>query len=1163
MSFRSVHLVATIGILLVGACLSVPNAEAQATFSGAVLRGEIRDPTLAPVPGARVTITNIATQVSDRTTTDAAGRYTFNTLQPATYTLRVEAAGFRAMTQRGVVLRVGQQSDLDFTLQLGSVETTIEVKAAAPLLMTGSAVLGQVVDNRAVMDLPLLDRNVINLAYTIPGVTEIVNSYPYGTNAVNFVSNGQQNSTVEIRVDGGEWTAPSAGAGDMVRIYNTPTPDAVQEFKIQNNSYSSEYGNNGGTVMNIVLKSGTNQMHGSGYWYFRRPSLDANSFFSNEASLHKSPYQRDNWGGSLGGPIFKQRTFFFVDADVVRYIAPATLVATVPTMLQRQGDFSQSFNADGTLQTVYNPFQVSQVGGVWMRQPFQGNVVPASMQNPMALKWLQFYPAPTSAGNPLTHVNNLTLSTTADAPTHQYDVKIDHNVSDKSRLMARFSEGFQGGGRPRFFHNAADDTFLQDFETKNGVLEYLRTLSPTMTWTSRFAINYFNGSRLSPAFDPTSIGLPPQFASIGTPIFPYLSLGGYRPLGNQGGENYYDRSVLPHWSSQVIKIVGGHSLTFGFEERVYEQSYWQPVHCSGEFSFSQGPTEQMPFVPNPKQGNAVASLMLGWLDSGDLPNPSPSDFKSSEHAVYFQDDWKATSRLTLNLGLRWEMSFPYSERHNRLAFANYGEDSGVNVPGIGEIYGVNDVATSNHHRAPADINNVGPRLGVAYRVTSNTVMRAGGGVYYGLSAAQNNQINPAIFNATTNITASLDGGLTQYASLSNLLPNGLVTPQGGTYGKLAGWGFANADRYDNHFQNPDVYMWSASIQRQLPSNMLVEVAYSANRTTHLPFGDGWSYYQGNYIPAPLRQKYGDAGLAEQVPNPFYSFFQGPSAVINQPTSIYNRPTTARINLLRLYPQFPGNFAGFNAPLAWSNYNSLQVRFEKKYSHGLDVRANYTFSKMMDLSEGFSTWLVGGWGGFVQDQSNRNGERSLAAADTPHRLVFDVIYELPIGRGRAVGRGWSRALDAAAGGWQVNGIVTYQSGLPLALGMAGADIADGVQRPNLVGNPWGATVHDTVAGKAIRFNNAAFAVPPSQVDGTCPRYEGQVRGDSVHNLDLSLFKAVRLKENMKMEVRAEFFNFTNTPRFGDPATSYRDPAFGTINSQVNLPRTSQIGVRFVW
>jgi hypothetical protein len=358
-------------------------------------------------------------------------------------------------------------------------------------------------------------------------------------------------------------------------------------------------------------------------------------------------------------------------------------------------------------------------------------------------------------------------------------------------------------------------------------------------------------------------------------------------------------------------------------------------------------------------------------------------------------------------------------------------------------------------------------------------------------------------------------------------------------------------------------MWSASIQRQLPSNMLVEVAYSANRTTHLPFGDGWSYYQGNYIPAPLRQKYGDAGLAEQVPNPFYSFFQGPSAVINQPTSIYNRPTTARINLLRLYPQFPGNFAGFNAPLAWSNYNSLQVRFEKKYSHGLDVRANYTFSKMMDLSEGFSTWLVGGWGGFVQDQSNRNGERSLAAADTPHRLVFDVIYELPIGRGRAVGRGWSRALDAAAGGWQVNGIVTYQSGLPLALGMAGADIADGVQRPNLVGNPWGATVHDTVAGKAIRFNNAAFAVPPSQVDGTCPRYEGQVRGDSVHNLDLSLFKAVRLKENMKMEVRAEFFNFTNTPRFGDPATSYRDPAFGTINSQVNLPRTSQIGVRFVW
>jgi hypothetical protein len=320
----------------------------------------------------------------------------------------------------------------------------------------------------------------------------------------------------------------------------------------------------------------------------------------------------------------------------------------------------------------------------------------------------------------------------------------------------------------------------------------------------------------------------------------------------------------------------------------------------------------------------------------------------------------------------------------------------------------------------------------------------------------------------------------------------------------------------------------------------------------------------NFVPTQVRETLGAETLAEQVPNPFQPLFTGPDAIFNEPSSIYNLPTISRIHLLRPFPQFDGTFSGFPKPIGSASYNALQLRFEKRYSHGFHFLGSYTFSKMIDDSTGYNAWLTGGnsgWG--VQDQENLKLERSLSPASTPHRLVFSWGYEVPVGRGKAVGHNMNKAADAVIGGWQINGFTTFQSGLPLNLGLSSAVLDDGAQRPDLIGNPLGVSIRDTVDGKGVRFNPAAFAKPLPEHDGTAPRYTGIVRGDGIHNLNLSIFKSFQFKETMRLQLRGEFFNFTNTPRFGDPDTAFGSTSFGTINSQSNSPRQVQMGVRFLF
>ena len=489
---------------------------AQATIGSALLRGTVQDSSQAAVPRVTVIATNEATNVSDKVSTDEQGQYVFQKLQPGSYTVRVEASGFKAAVRSGVVLRVGQQSDLDFTLDVGEVTTTVEITAAAPLLNSVSAALGAEVDNRYITEVPLFDRQITNLAFLAPGVTQTANDSFGGNNqagyaGTNFSSNGQKSATAEVRWDGLS-SSPPDGTGSGNQFFYAqiqPSPEFVQEFKVETNSFSAEYGTNGGTVLNIVSKSGSNNFHGSGYYWGRRPRWDANDFFANREGQDKPKYKRDNYGGSIGGPIFRNKSFFFFDYDRVDFQAPGTLTTSVPTAAERRGDFSQSFNPDGSLRKIYNPFLTDPV--TLDRPEFSGNIIPSELFDPVAAKVVSFFPEPTSDGDPFTHANNFVKNTVSNSPGRKWDLKIDHLFSDKHRISGRYSRATWSSEPPDAYgnNNPADPGAVNsDYLQHNGVLEYTWSLTPNTIWTNRVGVSRYVRDSLPVEFDPTSLGMP-------------------------------------------------------------------------------------------------------------------------------------------------------------------------------------------------------------------------------------------------------------------------------------------------------------------------------------------------------------------------------------------------------------------------------------------------------------------------------------------------------------------------------------------------------------------------------------------------------------------------------------------------------------------------------
>jgi hypothetical protein len=1187
--------------------LLLPSVHAQ-VFSGS-LTGVVLDPAGAVVPGATAVVTDENKGFTVTTTTGSDGRYVLRNLSPGTYRLDVSAPGMRTYTRSGITLTVGQNAQADVNLEVAGAAQTVEVTAAAPLLQTQDASTGQLVNQRFLNDLPLTSRSVFNLAQLAPGVTQAAGgSFGLSAGSVNFISNGGRNSTADIVIDGVSQTNNENNSGVTTALY-TPSVDAVQEFKLQQNTYSADIGF-GGAVINVVTKSGSNQFHGSLFEFLQNSALNANNFFNNQNGVKVSPSKQNQFGGTFGGPIRKDKTLFFVDYQGTIRRSQGTARAGVPSPAERTGDFGElcaraggSFDATGKCSAaagqIWDPMTgvfSSSLNGAVRSQfiPFNnlatytspGNAKlagtpyvlpnrPGNLIDPVALKMMQYFPLPnvavgTAAYNPL---NNWIGANGTRSNDHRYDIKIDHRINDANMLTGRYSRSFSESHGVNCFGNIADPC-TQGPNTGSAYsssIGYNRTFSPTLIlnvtygWARSFA-NTGGVAQDFKDFNPvTTLGLPPYILTSGFLATPNITLGnGYQQVSSQAlGSQTFSILRYPldthNLNTNLDKIAGKHELKFGWEGRFHRISFLQVSYPEGQFNFTATGTSQTP--AGGTGGDPLASLLIGFPQGGNGYGVDVAvTTQNFAHAWYFQDNWRFSDRLTLNLGLRYELTLPRTERYNRMSWIDPNAVSPLQVPGLPQSKG-GFMFANKDQRYPYEVDpfNFGPRVGLAYRTRGDIVIRTGYGIFFdpikgAASGTGGGGFTGFNFNTPLLLTYQNDNA-TPYGRISNPLPAGPLLPPGSSQGLLTSLGLGISGPIRTWNNSPYMQTWNFGLQRQFVGSILADVNYVGTKGTHLYFGGAGSLnYLGPFVetltPDQITQ------INSFVPNPFFG-------IITNPASSLSSATVQQSQLLKPYPQFTG-LSGNDPPWANSIYHALQVRLEKRFSKGLQLLGTYVFSKSIDDSSvacGCTTFLGGTTS--LQDPNRRYLERSVSQYDIPHVFQVSYVYQLPFGRGKQFGGSWNGFVDAVLGGWQTNGLWRFDNGMPVSLSLSTSRALPtyGAQRPNLIGP---LTRNDGSNWLNQYFANPQNAVtPPPFTVGNAPRTIPTARIPGTATSALSFFKEFtlpKLPENNHLEFRAEAFNALNHPQFNGPNTTVGSTAFGKVTSQANNPRQVQLGLK---
>jgi Carboxypeptidase regulatory-like domain/TonB dependent receptor len=1164
-----------IGTLVLALCCLHGVVPGQSNDQGQ-LRGTVSDSRGAVIPGANVTLVDSGTNVSQKTTTNDHGLYVFTALRSSNYHMLIESPGFGPVEKAGIALTVNQQTTLDVTLSPASANASVTVESTPVLLDADNATLGTDVGTRYLTQVPLENRDPFGLAFLAAGVTEtagsgVNDSYPAGT---NFVSNGQRNSTAEIRLDGTLTTAPEQGEGGTSNIYYQATVEALQEVKVQNNSFSAEFGNNGGTILDEVMKSGTNALHGSAYEFNQNSVFDARDYFN---SGPKPGHSQNQFGFSFGGPIIKNKTFFFGDLERVIASNPVNIVATVPTEQQINGDFSQAmtYDQDGNavLNQIFDPFNIDQ--DAYERPAYANNTIPSNEIDPVGLAILKLYPKPNTAGDAVSGANNYRRVILSSSKLTQFDVKIDQHFSEKSTLSGRYSNVFANGSTPTVFGDGEfNDGLAYTERVFNDGLIYSYTPTPHTLFTATAGLDRVSQPSHTNYPSPTSVGFPSYLEQNGVVRMPSIVMpeGPQTSLFDQCCVDTSFAHTLANYAANFSWTKGQQTLKFGGEQRLFYNNFFQPNYPNGYFSFDQDVTAQIPFdTDNGIQGNSFAGLLLGYGDSGNINVTQSVADKSKETGFYAQDDWRVNRKLTLNLGIRYEWSTPYTERHNNSQFSDFTGDSGIGVDGVsGNLIGTTIFASGKKRNVPTDRNNIAPRLGFAYLANDKLVIRGGAGVYYGMSVATNFQYPGTAYTASPQVFFTKDGYLSRSATLEDPFPSGIEQPQGQKYGALAQWGLPNGNNQDTSAaRNAEIYQWNLGVQQAFPGNFVLGLNYSANRSTHLPWGGYSSTSNRNFIPSAIRKQYTSEDLNSLVDNPFKGLFNGPSAIFDEPESRYGDDQLPLLNLLRPYPQFDGSFQGQAKLIATSWYNAFQVVFQKREGRYLNFEGNYTWSKNEDNSStGFNAFVGTLDNGNPQELDNLNAERSISANDATNRFTLAAVVQLPIGRGTLVGANMNRALNAVVGGWQLTTLTTFQTGQPLAITMGNQRLADGNQRPN-VNCPGdqslttGTSIHKAAEFGTPYINTNCFSDPGDQQAGNAPRYFSRLRSDGIHTTDVSVERIYKFGDRGQIEFHGDCLNCTNTERFGLPDYGYGNSTFGLISGTAAgaLPRNMQLGARY--
>ncbi len=1182
-------------VLALAACLCAWSQDPRGTISGTVT-----DPTGAPVAGARVSAVNALTNVAYQGVTTGEGVYTIPYLPQGDYAVSVEMQGFKRAVRQGIELRISERLTLDFRLELGAMQETVNVTSEAPLLELSTATSGQIIDRRRITELPLGEGNPLTLVQLAQGIVitggYTSNSALSSSGPSNFKVSGAPGGN-EFTLDGSPNTADRAGQG-AARVGLQPPTDAVEEFKIVTAGFDAQQGRTAGANVDVSVRAGTNRVQGTLYEFVRNDKLAANSFFNNRQGLPRQTRRYNRFGGTVGGPIWlprlydgRNQTFFFTSVERIRPLTPELETLTVPNDAFRRGDFSELLNRSTPLY-VYDPFTARREGARVVRDPIQCNgrlnVICPDRLSLIARNYLSFLPLPNVPTAATT--NNFVGRGTND---NTYDVlllRFDHTINEKNRFFVRLSRSW----RTEIDENTAGrvngvriNGRLGHRGNRGGVFDYVFTPSATTVLNFRAGFTQFQQDRFSLAsfdYDIRKMGFSEAALRLFTAnTLPQVNISNYSSPVEPTGYGISN----PLWSFQptLTRITGAHSMRFGYDFRVYQENRRDQAFQAGQYNFGNDFTRQSDLNPSLPieqiQAQAMAAFLLGLPTGGSFPLLANRAATMKYHGIFFQDDWRVSRRLTLNLGLRYEIDLGTTERYDRRIHdfdggavnpteaavkANYARNPIPEIPvDQFRLRGGLVFAGPGQRGFRADRNNWQPRLGAAFQITDKTVLRAGWGAF--MVPFIMDALNQNGFSRNTPLVASPDLGLTFLATLENPFPGGYIPEIRRDLTALLGQNpgtIVPATR-----RNGIVQRWQVSLQRELPGRWVVEGAYVGNSGSSLT-----TAVDANPIPrqyqstSPVR----DQALIDFLDAPVQNPFRGVAGY--EGTALYTASVISRSQLLRPYPHFTGlSIERYDGA---SSYHAFQARAEKRFSQGYTLMGTYAWSKYLEEMT-------------LLNPTDKKYEKRLNAADSPHRLALSGIYEIPFGRGRPFGSSWSGMKQALLGGFQLQGVFQYQAGLPLTLGniyfngnlsdlnpvirsstigvLGSSNIEDNVFRTNIQSTGFYFTDDAVRSGGQLDYTKQRNdrRIQLAQNIRTLPSRVSNFRNQGITLLDFSLIKNFDFGERTKLQFRAEAINALNKAHFSGPVLNPRDANFGrvTSTSSPTLPREYQLGLRLVF
>ncbi|HEY3136508.1 MAG TPA: carboxypeptidase regulatory-like domain-containing protein [Blastocatellia bacterium] len=1131
--------------LLLACVLLSPSALVSTTHAQAeqaAITGTVTDQRGAVVPGAKVIVTNLKTRAIRDTQTNSEGNYSVPYLPPGEYEIVVEAQGFSKEHLVDVNLAVGSTATVNVALRPGGLQEAVSVTAGAVQLERQTGSLGNVVGSLQITELPLLGRNPYDLVTLAPGVVDRGNS---GTGPI---INGGRSNTSEVLLDGAEQRNSTTND-----LNYTPPLETVQEFKVITNNMSAEFGRSGGGVLIAATRSGANVVHGSLFEFFRNDKLNANTWQNNRASLPRSPFRRNEYGGTVGGPVFiprvyngRDKTFFFLSLEQVKERAPNDIIMTVPTDLQRRGDFSQTLDASGNLIKIFDPATTRpdpSRAGRFLRDQFscngKVNVICPDRISPLALRILEFFPLANRPGQ----TQNFAQTASRKNDSWSLFLRIDQNVGTKQHLFFTYGRKDNPRSTPGVTLAFPPEGVNGEFGTieshpRTAVLSDTFTFRPNLIAEVRgsFTRNVIQTHPRSAGFDFTQLGINQAVKQRAEALlFPRIDISDVSSLGPDRASFFNDAEQAEEFQSHTTYVRGAHTMKGGFQFSFMAFNVFRPERPAGQYVFARGFTQGPdPSTTSASAGFGVATFLLGAPTGGQITLDPTLAASQKYYAWYLNDEWKALRNVTLQMGVRWEYQTPWSDRFNQLAFFDpQAVEPLTGQKGVLEFVGSD---SNSHYQSDPDKNNFAPRLGIAWEVLKNTVLRAAYGLFYfpgsgGIGAGASDlgsgflASTPVFLGQTPAAPNTPPAG----ASLANPFQAGFVSPPS----TGVGGGLTTAFR---KWITPFNQQWNLNIQRALTRDMIVEVAYVGSRGEHI-----WINRNRNAVDT----KYLSMGtdLDTLVTNPFFGKISGIGA----------QSTVRKSQLLRPFPHYT-DITRFRDPIGDSIYHAFTVRVDKRFSHGLLVQGSYTISKSIDdVTERFSGRSA------LIDPNNLSLSRSVSDEDRPQVLKINFVYQLPFGQGRKwLGHG---PFAAVFGNWQFSGIGNFQAGRPVIITASGNTHLPGVTAYAMrVKSP---ILPDGQQTLDRWFDKDAFLPPPQFSLGNDSRTQPNLRGPGIRRVDLSLSRTQRIKERVNLQFRGEFFNAFNTPQFGEPIGSMADQNFGRIISSVGIARQVQLGLRLAF